>query len=696
MKIKLLTVVFCTLTYCGFSQDHQKVIDSLKTIVNTSNKTNEKAKALNLLVDRYFETSKDTAEIYINKTLKFTENKKELENIYVHSLLKYAQLYLVKGDYDTSNSYYDKAWEILKSKYNYDLYNKYYGDFGVLHFYKGDFKTALKNFEKALQLAEKENNKEDELRYLNNKALAMSYLGEGVSSLSVHQKAIKLAEKLNDSTSLGKSFNNIGLIYEDMKEYEKALEFYLEALEIKKNKSSKVDIANSLFNVANMYKELGEKKDTLLYRKAEKYYELAIQKSQEVDYGKVILFSKTGMAQLATARNNPLKAIKIYETVVKEAKKANDNQTLRITYLNLGVNYLKINNLQKSKTYLLQAKPLIIEAGNPSDIASLYKNLAMLYKKTNNHAKALDYFEKQYEEEKKLSNNSLKDKISNFEVKYETEKKEKEILSQKVLIAEKELYISQKNTQIVGLFILVAVITILGYLLFNQQKLKNAQLKKENELKEALVKIETQNKLQEQRLRISRDLHDNIGAQLTFIISSIDNLKYGFKITDDKLTNKLLGISEFTKDTIYELRDTIWAMNKSQITLEDLQTRISNFIDKANVLSKNIKFKFNIDNSVDVNTTFTSVIGMNIYRIIQEAVNNAIKYANSSAINVEIIKEKQALKISVFDNGKGFNINETQMGNGINNMKKRAEEINADISILSQSNKGTSIHLLLS
>ena len=148
-----------------------------------------------------------------------------------------------------------------------------------------------------------------------------------------------------------------------------------------------------------------------------------------------------------------------------------------------------------------------------------------------------------------------------------------------------------------GLVILAIVVAILGYLLFNQQKLKNQQLQKESELKEALIKIESQNKLQEQRLSISRDLHDNIGAQLTFIISSIDNLQYGFKITNEKLTNKLSSISEFTKETIYELRDTIWAMNKSEISLEDLQTRISNYIDKANKASDVINFNFNIDES---------------------------------------------------------------------------------------------------
>lgn len=694
MKKTVLGFIFCCFHLLIFSQENVFKIDSLKRLYKESDIPKIKAEALNQLVDQYFDSDKDSTETYIVKTLKYTENNKELDKIYIHCLLKYAQFYIVKGDYETSSSYYKKSWEKLKSKYNYFLYNKYYGDFGVLNFYKGDFKEALNNFDKALQLAKKENNESDQLRFLNNKALAMSYLGEAESSLDVHEEAIKLAENLNDSTALGKSFNNIGLIYEDMKEYEKALEFYLKSLKIKENSTSKIDIANSLYNVAGMYKEIGEKNnDTLFYAKAEKQYKLALEKAKEADYGKVVLFSKTGMAQLATVRGNPQKAIEIYKSVVSEALKVNDIQTLRVTYLNLGVNYLKIKKLNDAENYLLKALPLIIEAENPADIASIYKNLAVLYNDKKDYAEAYNYLNKQYEIEQELSKNSLKDKISEFEIKYKTQKKEKEILSQRADLAEKELNITRKNTQLIGLGVLAIVISILGYLLFNQQKLKNQQLKKESELKEALVKIETQNRLQEQRLRISRDLHDNIGAQLTFIISSIENLQFGFKIENKKLTNKLSGISAFTKETIYELRDTIWAMNKNAISLEDLQARISNFIDKAQVSSKGMVFNFSIDENIDKALEFKSVKGMNIYRIIQEAVNNAIKYSEASKVDVKITKADGNLSFEIKDDGKGFNTEDDVFGNGLNNMKKRAEDIQANIGIFSEVNKGTSIIL---
>ena len=231
----------------------------------------------------------------------------------------------------------------------------------------------------------------------------------------------------------------------------------------------------------------------------------------------------------------------------------------------------------------------------------------------------------------------------------------------------------------------------LFYLLYKQQKLKNEQLLKEGELKEALIKIETQNKLQEQRLRISRDLHDNIGAQLTFIISSIENLQYSFKIKNEKLTNKLTGITGFAKDTINELRDTIWAMNKNEITLEDLQTRVLNFIDKANSASNTINVEFNVEASLLSNLKFTSVKGMNIYRIIQEAVNNAIKYAEPQTVKVSVNKMNQGVKIEIIDDGKGFDINNINKGNGLNNMGKRAKDIDTELLINSELGRGTSI-----
>src|SRR5690554_4932433 len=141
-------------------------------------------------------------------------------------------------------------------------------------------------------------------------------------------------------------------------------------------------------------------------------------------------------------------------------------------------------------------------------------------------------------------------------------------------------------------------------------------------------------------------------------------------------------------------------MNKADISVEDLQARISNFIEKANDSSE-VDFQFHVDESLLNNCLFTSVEGMNIYRVIQEAVNNAIKHSSASQIQVSLSKNlvstekpNYSYKIEIVDNGKGFDVQEVKMGNGIENIKKRAKDLNGKIELVSHKEQGTTVKLV--
>lgn len=189
-------------------------------------------------------------------------------------------------------------------------------------------------------------------------------------------------------------------------------------------------------------------------------------------------------------------------------------------------------------------------------------------------------------------------------------------------------------------------------------------------------------------------MHDNIGAQLTFIISSVDNIKHGFDIQNTKLSNKLSSISDFTKSTIVELRDTIWAMNNSAITFEDLKVRILNFIEKAKMAKEDIHFSFEIDEDLN-ELELSSIEGMNIYRTIQEAVNNAIKYADAENIAIRASADDTRISITIADNGAGFEIDQAGSGNGLHNMRKRIEGIGGIFTIKAAASEGTQISISL-
>ena len=185
-------------------------------------------------------------------------------------------------------------------------------------------------------------------------------------------------------------------------------------------------------------------------------------------------------------------------------------------------------------------------------------------------------------------------------------------------------------------------------------------------------------------------MHDNIGSQLTFIISSLDNLKY-FEFNKDKLYDKFDSIGTFTRSTITDLRDTIWAMNKEEITFEDLKTRTTNFIEAAKTSLLGITFEFNYPENAPVDS-LNSLQGIDVYRIIQEAVNNAIKHAKATKIIVNFELDKEELTISILDNGIGFDAATIEAGNGLQSMQKRAKEINAILTIDSLEN-GTKVNL---
>ena len=468
-------------------------------------------------------------------------------------------------------------------------------------------------------------------------------------AFSYMQKGIKIRVESNDVTNdLYGAYDNFGVLHGMKKQWDSALYYHKKSLIFRKSVHDSIGIPFGYAHVANVY--LNTKK----YNLAEKYIDssLFIREKRKDIYG--ITDSKLYFGDLFFAKGDYEKAINNFQ----QAYELSDKQ--------------KYYPLKKyAAEYLYKSYDSIKDYKHALKFNLLYNKL-----------------------KDSVSNVETNSRIAQLEIEFQTEKNEKEILSQRADLAENKLNLNRKNTQIIGLLVLAVVLGLLGHLFYNQQKIKNKQLQKENELKDALIKIETQNRLQEQRLRISRDLHDNIGAQLTFIISSLDNLKYGFKIPE-KLSNKLKGISEFTTTTIYELRDTIWAMNKSEITFEDLQSRISNFIDKASNATHQATFNFNVDDNLSHQIKFTSIQGMNLYRIIQEGINNAIKYAEASTINVEINEENNDLQVVIIDNGIGFIEEDVVLGNGMINMNKRASELKAQLSVKSKPNDGTKIQLLM-
>ncbi len=574
-----------------------------------------------------------------------------------------------------------------KGKFNFsiaELTNTY----GIYMDVTGQSDSAKYYFEEALKLSHKFKFENIESMCINNLGMFNWNRGNFNEALDYFFKSLKMDEGQGREKSTASSLNNIGLIYQEMNLSEKALEYHYKALAVRKKFDMVNEQITSLNNIGINLKDLGRVDEAIsVYKKG-----IALCKSTNNSLEFYRLLDNLGNAYIVKGDYNL--AIETYREALSKSTDLNVDEKGKLSiYSNLVATYNAIDQPEMALIYAEKGFEIIKKYPEiESKSADLNLQTAESHYRLGDFKKGRRYTETFVRLRDSLFSEQNAQAVADLEVTYDTQKKEKEILVQRAELAEHKLTIQQKNYQLYGLLVLAVLLGLIGFLFYNQQKLKNQQLKKENELKDALIKIETQNHLQEQRLRISRDLHDNIGAQLTFIISSIDNLKYGFDIKDEKLNSKLNKISEFTSSTIYELRDTIWAMNMNEISIEDLQIRISNYIDKAHLYDDDIEFSFKVDDSVNQKRTLTSVEGMNLHRIIQEAIHNSLKYAEPKVIRVHISEEKNSeLKVVVSDDGKGFDISRVVAGNGLNNMKKRAEHIGANFSIDSNTENGTMI-----
>lgn len=219
--------------------------------------------------------------------------------------------------------------------------------------------------------------------------------------------------------------------------------------------------------------------------------------------------------------------------------------------------------------------------------------------------------------------------------------------------------------------------------------LKRFQTLLKNQQEKLQMELESQIRLQHERERISRDLHDNVGAQLSYIISNIDHIVE----TQNKDENRLDDVANTAKSAILNLRETIWAINNEQLTVEDFYDRFKLYAANQVKNRPNVRLVFT-ENIVD-NPVLNPNQALNLYRICQEALNNALKYAHADTLDIFIqANETTHFKFSLKDDGIGFDFSKnTEGGYGLKNMKARAQQMGANFSLQSERGKGTTIEI---
>lgn len=193
-------------------------------------------------------------------------------------------------------------------------------------------------------------------------------------------------------------------------------------------------------------------------------------------------------------------------------------------------------------------------------------------------------------------------------------------------------------------------------------------------------------KMQMIRMKLARDLHDDLGSTLNSVkiyadVAAVekDNEKYLNKIKDS------------TREAITSVRDIIWILDDKKDTLEHLFDRVSRFAEPL-CTANHISFKYFIEDNIH-NLELQREEKRNLNLILKELINNTIKYASCRNITVHASAGKGKLRLKIADDGAGFDVQQETKGNGLNNIRFRAKEINYRIEIISTPQTGTSVLL---
>ena len=235
------------------------------------------------------------------------------------------------------------------------------------------------------------------------------------------------------------------------------------------------------------------------------------------------------------------------------------------------------------------------------------------------------------------------------------------------------------------LLLSVIIISLVAYVL-NQVNGRKYQKK--------LTRLESEHQVQLERERISRDLHDSIGAYANAVLYNTELLEQEKEV---QLRTELMKDLKFaSKDIITSLRETIWALKKDTYTANECLMRIRNFMQPFSRYYPNIQFKVEGDAPEEKTLHYTRAL--NLVRMVQEAVTNAIKHAEATQVSINSSILNDQWEICITDNGRGFNkeaIIKSAAGNGLLNLEQRARDSGFELSIQSAPGDGTSVRILI-
>lgn len=633
----IFQLIFFLLTAVAFGQPAKT--DSLKKALVKASTPAERSEIQLQLADNYRTQNPDTSLFYANKALAIAKQ----ENNPIKTIR--AEFYVASYDYlmgkpeDALTLAERNIKSLQKKPDQLSLLAQYTSFSGLCLMKLNRIKEALERFYIALKLAEQSNDYITQLRAKVNIGWAMMELNQYEQAVTNFKNALKLLDEKNLTRSYnGTIYNNLAASYGALNQLDSSLKYSTIAItEARKNENISVE-ANGLFIL--------------------------------------------GTAQIKQGKYND--ALKSFLSAKPLRQKMGDPFYIVSDMAEMGNLYVKLNKPREGISICKDALKIALDNKIDAKLPMIYSALAANYEAAGNFREAADVYKKINDLKDSVYADANPKALAEMQAKYETGKKELQIQQQKLRITRQNFFIVIS----IGLLFLGS---LLGYSQYKRYKFKQeAKLKTTLIMQQQLATRAVLEAEEKERQRIAKDLHDTIGQMMSAAKMNLSAFQSEIKFEDTEQQLAFEKAIQLVDESCREVRNVSHNIMPNALLKNSLASAIHEFIDKFDQKTLHVHLSTEgLEERIDSNTETV------LYRVIQECVNNVIKHAAATTLDISLIKDKDGISATIEDDGIGFNVSDKEKfnGMGLKNIITRIEYLKGSVEFDSTPGKGTLVAL---
>jgi two-component system NarL family sensor kinase len=492
-------------------------------------------------------------------------------------------------------------------------------------------REALQRYYSSLAIADETGDALSKIKAIANIGWAYMELNLFDTAIVRFKQAITLM-KANNLDIFAAVYNNTASCYGDLKKYDSAKKFVLTGIEIARKNNDPISLANGLNILGTVY-----------------------QSNQQYE----------------EALNVLLEARKIREKTGDPFFIVSDLATIAELYAKTGKPELGLEAGNK-------ALKMAVENSITAKLPMIYLSLANNYEAAGNFPAAMEMYKRVNVLKDSLYVDASPQALAEMKTLYETEKQERRIQDQ-------QNRISQQNLMITGSIVLLVLGILLAFTHYRRSKwkqeakMKTAVMVQQEIAARAVIEAE-----EAERQRIAKDLHDGVGQMMSAArmnLSAFEEAATFRSKTEKQDFDRIVGLVD---ESCREVRAVSHNMMPNALLKQGLASAIREFIHKLD--QKKIRVQLyteGLEERLDSNLETV------LYRVIQECVNNVIRHADASTVDISVVRENDIIRGTIEDNGKGFDTQNHEEGLGLKNIRTRIDYLKGTVEVDSAPGKGT-------